>query len=350
MKWDLAFYVRNSPVEYRFHDRHFRMADVTDEHVESLLRGGMDGVPGVPEFFAKARRQKLTVILFRVSADTAEDSLTLAMHQLDGFVDGLAVLLDRDLPEICSVVAVRREGEANSQYVRMVSSQWARFQPNDPTLSEQWRERNRNVLDGLMPFFDIASGIHAQKDTSLSRQLLYSMKMYRAGAETGDFGLEFICKWSGLEGLVCGGEKSGKHKLLQERLSSLMPEPVDETTELVRTLWGFRNQAVHEALAFQSDYLEGAPSLAIWIEPVERLFLAVVTFALAHLDKTDAVQTLWPYVTSFQLPLYATLSRPSEMARVAATKVRFNVPLVGEGEGRFFDAAFTLRPDAENPL
>ena len=79
------------------------------------------------------------------------------------------------------------------------------------------------------------------------------MKMYRAGAQTEDFGLEFICKWSALEGLVCGGELRNKGQLLRDRLSALLPSPPGETEMLVKELWKFRSQAVHEALAFKSN-------------------------------------------------------------------------------------------------
>ena len=76
----------------------------------------------------------------------------------------------------------------------------------------------------------------------------------------------------------------------------------------------------------------------------------VVNFALAHLDTADTVQTLWPYVSGYQLPPHLTQTPPEGMLRAAATKVVFRTNLGGVGDGQSFDAAFRLRNQPEDTV
>jgi hypothetical protein len=46
--------------------------------------------------------------------------------------------------------------------------------------------------------------------TELRRQLAYSVKMFRQGIISGDPGIEYLCKFSALEGLVCGSQTKNK--------------------------------------------------------------------------------------------------------------------------------------------
>ena len=58
MRWDLAFYVKNLPPEYRCHDDGFMMVGVSDPHIEMLAEGTRD-LQGVQQFFPKRRCHNL---------------------------------------------------------------------------------------------------------------------------------------------------------------------------------------------------------------------------------------------------------------------------------------------------
>lgn len=339
MTWDVVFLLRGYPPEYRFFDRHYFMAKVAEEMV-ALLRTLVERLPETSHFFRTSGPAEFTVIGFRVEADDEKSAMELAKHHLAGFIDGLAILVDRQLPEVSPLVHVRKTGDADVRLFLTGEPTWAYLHPKDPASAANWRERGEKVFRALFPFFDIASGLHPRRDTSLSRQLLYSMKMYRHGAATGIYGLEFICKWSALEGLVCGGERDGKRALLLDRVPALFPaeRPAIETT--VKELWILRNEAVHEARAFYSEHLDDGQLLALEIDKVEHLFLAVVVFALDHLDRADSVKTLWPFAAGYQMPAFVTQKRPSDMPRFAVTNFLLNPHLIGTGVGALIDAAF----------
>ncbi len=166
------------------------------------------------------------------------------------------------------------------------------------------------------------------------------MKMYRHGAATGIYGLEFICKWSALEGLVCGGEPAGKLAMLLNRMPALFPAARTTVEEKVKEL-KLRNEAVHEARAFHTDHLSDSNMLSrLKSTRWRQLFLAVVVFAFDHLGKADSVTTLWPLVVGHQLPTFASQQRPSDMPRYVITSYMLNTHLIGKGFGAINDAAF----------
>lgn len=338
MKWDIAFLMRNYPREYRFADRNYMMVDVHQRYLDLLQKHTAD-IPTIAAFFAGATSNACSAVLFRIEAETEGDAIELGRHILEGFVDGLSVLVDRNLPKICPLLQVRRDDERDSYLIELGDPGWAYFQAKDPTSDAVWRQRCKMVFHTLFPFFDVIAQLHPRHDTSLSRQLMYSMKMYRHGAATHVFGLEYICKWSALEGLVCGGERHRKLALLKNRIQQLFPNECPPIAAKVAELWDLRNEAVHEARAFDSDYLHEAPLLGPQIEEVELLFSTVMMFALANIDRADSVQALWAYTASFTVPEWAK-KRPRDMPRMAMTKIRFRPKLAITGGGAFFDSAF----------
>ena len=281
-------------------------------------------------------------VLYRTEATGEDDAVELARHILEGFIDGIAVLVDRNLPKVCPLLQIRRDDEPNSYLIELGDEGWAYFQPKNPGSEAAWRKRCKMLFRSLFPFFDVVAQLHPRRNTSLSRQLMYSMKMYRHGAATGVFGLEYICKWSALEGLVCGGESHKKLALLKKRISQLFPNESAAIETKVAELWELRNEAVHEARAFDSDYLHEAPLLGPQIEEVELLFSTVVMLALANMDRADSVQTLWEHVASFTVPEWAA-KRPPDMPRMTVKKVRFDTKLAITGGGALFDSAFSTR-------
>ena len=101
---------------------------------------------------------------------------------------------------------------------------------------------------------------------------------------------------------------------------------------------------MHESLAFRSDHLIEAPPLAVNVEQVERMFLAVVLFVVAHLDKANAVKTLWDnHVAGYQVPPHVFQERPAGMYRYAVRNVNMNTRRGVSGGGKQFDDAFTAR-------
>lgn len=234
-----------------------------------------------------------------------------------------------------------REGDLpDSQIVRAAAPQWIFMQSNKEEATSLWKDRNAKLFDSINPFLDIASGAHPRGDTPLCRQLLYSMKMFRWGKTVGDFGLEFVCKWSALEGLVCGGESSGKKQLLTSRIPLLFPNAISTTQSAVERLWKFRHEAVHEARAFHSDNLHDSPPFAVEMDEVELFFRAVFVFALSFVDTAATVKDLCSNTIGFSTPPEVLQKRPHELARFPASNILLKSDLSIKGSGTMFDLAF----------
>ena len=191
MTWDLVFLLKNYPEDYRFQGPHFMAMTVSERSVAAIVKATKNN-PKSKAFFVIFEQRRLTALVFRLEASTDSDALDLGKHQLEGLIDGLSIMLDRNLPKVCPIVHVRRVGEADSMLVEMGGDDWAYFNPTQKASETSWRDYQRKVLTSLMPFFDIAASLHPNRGSSLSRQLLYSMKMYRHGAMTGVFGVNIL--------------------------------------------------------------------------------------------------------------------------------------------------------------
>ena len=53
-------------------------------------------------------------VLYRTEATGEDDAVELARHILEGFIDGIAVLVDRNLPKVCPLLQIRRDDEPNT--------------------------------------------------------------------------------------------------------------------------------------------------------------------------------------------------------------------------------------------
>lgn len=340
--WDVVFVVRSFPEEYRFHDRHYFMATPTEEVVQVFRTLGND-LEEVRRFLIGCTAAKqLACIGFRVEADDEHHALKIAKHHMEGALDGLSVLVDRNLPQCAPFVLIRRGNEPDARVFLAGPSTWAYMTPRDEESATRWKQRNEELFRALFPFFDVIAGLHPASLTNLTRQVLYAMKMYRHGAASGDYGIEFICKFTALEALVCAGETRDKGRLLRERIPSIFPPSEQATvTDLVRDLWKRRSAAVHEAKAFGLEHLREPNPLAVFVEDVERLFIATAVFALNHLNAASSVQELWPLASGYATPDYALDKRPKGMERFAVTSALVNMHVTVKGVGALNDACFS---------
>lgn len=338
MKWNLAIYLKGFPEHYRFRDQHYFMAPVTEEHVQ-LLKACAEKMPADKRFFENTPATALTVVAFCVEAKDQEEALVAALHQVEGIIDAISLVTDGALPNYCSLVEMREGDSPDSQIVHAAAPQWIFMESDNDEPAALWRDRNDKLFAAINPFLDIASGAHPRCGTPLCRQLLYSMKMFRWGRTVGDFGLEFVCKWSALEGLVCGGETSNKTQLLRSRIPLLFPNSIN-TKATVEKLWKFRHEAVHEARAFHSDKLHDSPPFAVEMDEVELFFRAVFVFALASVNTAATVKDLWSSTAGFSAPPEVLQQRPHAIARFPASNILLTSGFSIQGGGKLFDLAF----------
>ena len=76
-------------------------------------------------------------MIFRLEAESEGEALILGQHYLEGFIDALAILLDRNLPEVCSLVEIRCESEENTHLLQIGEPGWAYFNPQDQSMVDR---------------------------------------------------------------------------------------------------------------------------------------------------------------------------------------------------------------------
>lgn len=118
-------------------------------------------------------------------------------------------------------------------------------------MPKEWRDRNKLVADYILGFVNSVAFTDAPND--LTKQLAYSIKMFRCGIGCGSSGIEYLCKFSALEGLVCGPAKSDKAGLLKNRLSALAQSSWPKIATDIQRMWEERCEASHQALAFKPE-------------------------------------------------------------------------------------------------
>jgi hypothetical protein len=307
MRWDLVFFLKGYPARYRFGDANYFMIGVDADELGRLAKVEEEAEPKTTAFFDPEKPEQFTAFGFRGEADDQQAAIDRALQCLQGFLDGASLLLGHESPRIGPVMI--REGDRDdARLCLLMDAQWTYMDSHDET-SRAWSEQSAQVFKHLWPFFDVVAAVHDRSVTPLAEQLVYSMKMYRRGATASLDGVEFICKWSALEGLVSVGEYPKRRKIV-ERLEALFRDRQAEISVLVEKLWKIRNNAVHEARPGQ---------VAEPIQRVDELFLGVAVFAIAHLNRANSLDELWSFAPTFAVPAFAKNTRPGRWRILGGT-------------------------------
>jgi hypothetical protein len=342
MRWDVALFLKGYPAEFRFAAPHYFMCGVTATKLREIAHFARPQFPEAADFFDPTHPEQFSVFGFRGEADSQNAAVLFAQDCLAGIIDGLSVLLGHEQP-VHAPLAILREGEnADTQLGMLFGTQWTYIRTTDQEAEDRWTNHRPELFKQLWPFFDVVAGLHARSDTALARQLSHSMKMYRQGASAVMEGVEFICKWTALEGLVCAGVQWRKFEALKKRLPSLFPTRQQEIGTMVTNLWKARNEAVHEARAFRSPHVTNSHPLVGPIGNVDELFLGVATFAIAQLQNVDSVEALWDTASTFVLPDFAKHIRPGRFRIQGTTATLMDVP----GGGDHLDGLFAAGASA----
>jgi len=338
VRWDVVLFLKGYPAEFRFAAPHYFVCGVAEAKLKEIVHFARPRFPEAADFFDTTRPEQFSAFGFRGEADSQNAAVLFAHDCLAGIIDGLSVILGHDQPAH-GPLAIIREGHSEDTHMGMLfGTQWTCIRTTDQEAEDRWASQRPALFEQLWPFFDVVARLHLRSDTALARQIVHSMKMYRQGASAVMEGIEFICKWSALEGLVCAGVHRRKFNALKQRLPLLFSTRQEEIETMVTSLWKARNEAVHEARAFRSPDVTNSHPLVGPIANVDELFLGVATFAIAHLDKVDSVEALWSTASMFSLPDFATHLRPGRWRTQGMTVKLMDVP----GGGEHLDALFAV--------
>lgn len=348
--WNVAFLVRDFPEELRtVGPRHF--TGRFDETFLQPLRDLGNREPGIKHFLGHYLAERFIWVGLRVPGEKRLDGMAEARHRLEGMVDGVAACHSNARPKISGFVWIGRADETDLHIFIHHQQGWADFLGTEETRAA-WKKRDEELRTRIIKFYSLAIDMHSRSQTSLAKQIRHSLRMFRHGQHSDSWGVEFICKFCALEGLVCGELEERKQATLVARLIALFPEATEKTEEMVRKLWKYRSAAVHTAQAFDAGCLdEGAP-LGVHIAEIEHLFIAALVFALDRIYAADDVAQLWGNVANYTPPDFIRLRRPDDLARHAIRQMEVSLEVRLAGGGNIFRKHLAMGKaayDAANP-
>lgn len=93
------------------------------------------------------------------------------------------------------------------------------------------------LMNVMLDCLDLDFSDQLKQTSELEEDVQFAMRMYRQGMETNLHGLEFLAKFSVLECLVCGPEKSHKEDLLIKEIKRSIrrrsPQPDSRDKKIV---------------------------------------------------------------------------------------------------------------------
>lgn len=348
--WHVAFLVRDFPVELRtLGPAHFS-GNIDEAFLDALRKIGK---PWILTFIDHRPASRFVWVGFHIEAGSRLDAIAEARHRMEGFIDGASFWGDNEWPVISEFVWLGQPNDPDLYIVQHHRQVWFELVTSPQDSRTEWKHRDDELRVRIIRFFGLALDQHSRSMTSLGRQIRHSMRMFRHGKHSGSWGVEFICKFCALEGLVCGDERYDKEKKLKKRLAALFRDRSNKFADRIAKLWRYRSEAVHSAKAFDAGGLDDGAPLGVHIEDIEHLFAGALVFALEHIDTVDEIATLWPVVERFTLPDFARLSRPRDFPKYAVTDMEMNTGVRMPGGGELLKhhlSAARARFESANPM
>ncbi len=309
MRRDILFFVRGLPNDHLIQGKErFFMAAVDNDFLQGLSNVA-ERIPTLKLFLNQRANEKIFCVGFRNDYDKESAALEEAWNALQGILDGFAFSIDGQMPDVCGVIQVREDKAQDGRFKLYSPRGWAHFHPRTPESSKKWADRREKLLERFLIYFGLATAKDLAGQSDLECQLRYSSKMFHCGTQSHNYGIEYLCKFSALEGIVCGPAINNKRKTLTDRLSQLFSKSSRNISNEIKTLWKFRCEASHQARAFSN-------SLAIKVVDIEYYLIGGIVFALDHVDTVNTIDDLWQRAPQYSLPDYALLERPADMPKV----------------------------------
>jgi hypothetical protein len=326
---DFVFFVSGVPNEMMIRHRQSAFTAVGEDQKKIINKISECYDAQAVANWLRAAAGQFTAAIFRNEYADERDGFSEAFEKLSGILDGYAFLIEDTNLEVCPLVLVRERDEPDAKIKIFGSRAWISWGSPAENAEQAWQARRTQLLQRFLLFFETVANDDTQFDTEVVNQLGLSAKMFRHGRKSESYGIEFLCKFTALEGLVCGPREHGHGKLLKQRVSSLFRTRNGVEAE-VEKLWKMRCEASHQGKAFSSKF-------SAVIEPLEQLTLGVMVFALDSLTAVKTIEELWDKAASYSLPPEVVMERPKTRVPV--------IHMIGEigqwgGAGLLTDGVF----------
>jgi hypothetical protein len=342
-RWFVGFFVRGIPPHFRVHSpKKLRMARIGQPAMLGLgqLRGKY---PIFEDFCSSAGPDGVVLVAVRVSARNESRAVKRAWGLLGHVRDGLAFVLD--IPaKVAPIVLSCPEGRMNARVRRFVPVSWIPWKSKKVKPVQIWEDRCNRLMTIMLKFFDASLSDRWRNHNALTKQIIHSARLYRLGCESESYGMEFLCKFAAMEGLVTGAAtKAARRKKgnkLLERVPQLGLRVRWSVRHTIKKLWKMRNLAAHEArIEYFPKYKESYP-LEVLIPRLEFIAVAVFVFACENIRRAESVSALWRLADKYKLPTWACWERPKGIGRLPGRRILISRSEIWTNAGKWFEVVF----------
>ncbi len=152
---------------------------------------------------------RFSAAVFRNEHEEEKTAFSEAFERLSGILDGYAFLTEDVTLGVCPLVVVRERDEPDAQIKLFANRAMISWGSPTENAEQAWESRKSQLLSRFLVFFDAVAGGYLNFDTEVVNQLGLSAKMFRHGQKSESYGIEFLCKFTALEGMVCGPREHG---------------------------------------------------------------------------------------------------------------------------------------------
>jgi len=287
MSRHFVFFANPMRPELFIHDANFTFVAL-DGSVRKLLTDYCQSISDVTVVFAKAPH--VCAVFFKNDLPDEGEAFRQAYERVTALIDVFS-LLTFEIPKLLPVAITASDGEQKAKVRAFGFDTTGRAFIGE--IEEKFLRHGEFVLKQLLPAFDVASGIHANSQNEVADQLSTLAKMYRHGRLALDLQMQFLSKFTAMEGLVCGSQQNGHGQLLRTRLPELFKARL--STARINELWKLRCRASHAGAGSWREFSAALPD-------VELLVVGCAIFAAEHLKQVNTIKDLWPRASGYSLP------------------------------------------------
>lgn len=280
-----VFFADKLPAELHIHS-----SDATLTALDKSTRDFLQQCPRLPVQMKTALNgaPHLSACFVRNSVSEEDESLEQAHAQVAALLDTYA-LIAFETPKLLPVVIICDDGSHHAK-VGLFEIEG----PGNVFIGEaaaKFQKRSAFLLQRLLPAFDLIESNAAENE--LAERLRVFARMFHLGRIAHQRQVQFLCKFTAVESLVCGSQERGRGPKLRERLPSLFKGRL--TSERVKELWELRCGASHEGSGEWTSFVNA-------LADIDYLALGCAIFAVDHLGLITSLDDLWKKASKYHLP------------------------------------------------
>lgn len=283
--WHFAWFAKNIPDYLLTNDMPFTIRALPKDEREILFKMCRQH----PQLAGAFTSEKdLVQVDIDLEAPTRDAAFEIAIKCARQVVDTYS-LLSLNPASLLKVLVVYKRGDAKATLEVFDFDSTARAYVGDS--ATEIRAVRAALLDPLSSalMFAVSDGYN----TELAEKLRAAVKMFGHGRRADDVQVQYLCRFTAVEALVCGSVLHGRGKLLIHRVPLLFATCI--STSQIENLWKLRCGASHEGAGDWRAFAHALPE-------IDSIAIGCLLFASAHVQSVGTIDALWERAATYKVP------------------------------------------------